>query len=291
VDFEYFATRGFGTDHLYYRAVIGADNLIQAFAIYISEGASEPLSLIYFYVISLLPLDSDWKFDLARIIMYFLIIWNFRRQTFPLLFITIIYFNPLMFTMFQSNLRQALAFSLLVYLLTLRFRHMAFLLATMAHSSVIIVYAVLNYRYTILTALVTVGLLIGIIFAADNNEYLLQWSNVAYSKINSRILVTEIQDLGFLIHLSFILIIYLSMNQRNLRVKRSSVLVSLSIFTLFICLMFFNNIAQRLVVYVWLLPIMKLHSYNDRDISTKTNLPLLIMALYTLLLWMKTLTL
>lgn len=287
VDYEYFQYRGFGTDHLYYRKIINSNDFREAFSIFISESASEPLSLMYFYLISCLPLDDIWKFDLARMIIYIVGIWNFRKQTLPLLFVTAIYFSPLMFTMFNSNLRQALAFSSLVFFITHRRWHIAFLTATMMHLSVLVVYLVANYRHLIVVLFIFMILFIVVFAIGGSSEVFSQWIGAVSKKFIWRIRVTEIQNLGYLIHLFFALIIFLVMNQKFLVIKKSDLFVSISIFIIFICFIFFNNVAQRLVVYVWLLPILKLSACSVPSNIKKIYVPLFIVIMYSSINWFK----
>ena len=154
-----------------------------------------------------------------------------------------------MLTMFNSNLRQALAFSLLVYFLTRQHKFFAYLTAVASHGSVFVIIAAIALLKKIVAFALIIFIFTILNLIAFHDGYL--WMEVLVTKVEKRITFTNIQDFGYLVHLAFILFIYLLMNgDRHFKVKKSALMLSSFIFLMLLSLIFVNNVPQRITFFV-----------------------------------------
>lgn len=283
-DFDFFETRGFGYDHIYYKGLLESSNLNSFLIKYISEGATEPLSAIFLYSFSLLPLGLEVKFFLVRLIIFLIFILGCRSSNRLFFFGIFLYLTPLMQTLFQSNLRQGLSISVMVLLLPWWSSLLPYFIGTLAHfgTSIILAFRILSNRYYLLIAPLTiVAIFIGLLpyLPAD-------FINTLSLKLEARIKIVKIGSVGYLFHLIIILSIYLISRSRSfMRLDKKSFLLSISIFTLFFFLLPLNNVPQRLIPFVWFLPIHNL--YQDSN-TRNVRIIFIILLIYTFLMWVKT---
>lgn len=284
LDFNFFETRGFGYDHLYYKKLIVNQDLRNFLFAYISEGATEPISAAFFYGASILPVSQEYKFFLVRELIFLIYIYRFCSSKRLFVFGFLLYLTPLMQTLFQSNLRQGLSIAILVFLLPAWTGVVPFILGSLSHLSIS---ALLLLRvFTRSSALYVVAPLIGLlIFLAP---YLMpdDFITTLIAKIEARVKVTEIQNIGYFVHLFVVIFIYLFLKKGRLyKFSARKLYLSFLILIFFIVCAPLNNVPQRLIPLVWLLPIYEF--YQNKKISNYM-VPVGFLLFYLVLMWVKT---
>lgn len=287
IDFIFFENRGFGYDHHYYKKLLISEGFGKFFITYISEGATEPISAVFFYALSNLAGSETLKFFLAREIIFLLFIYRFHKSNKIFIFGILLYLTPLMQTLFQSNLRQGLAIAILVFLLPIWRNFTPFLLGTLSHLSIsfLLILRIFNQKKILLFSSILMPLLIFLVITLMPDNLL----NTLNDKLEARMKITEIQNLGYFFHLFLILLIYLFLTEgRNDRLNSKKVYITSVVFLFFVLCIPLNNVPQRLIPLVWLLPI---YDLCCRDTHWNYKIPISLLSIYFILMWLKTLLL
>ena len=284
INFSFFEVRGFGYDHLYYKKLLTNQDFKSFFIIYISEGATEPISALFFYTISALALTEDLKFFLAREIIFLIFIYRFFNSNQKFMFGILIYLTPLMQTLFQSNLRQGLSIAILVFLLPIWKSLVPFIIGSLSHLSVstLVLLRVLRRKSTLFFSIFLIPALIALISSFMHVDLF----NTLSEKLVARFKVTEIQNIGYLFHLFIIILIYLFLNDGSIaRLNVRKVYIAFAVILFFIVCIPLNNVPQRLVPIVWLLPIYEIY----KNVSPRNyTIPLCLLFIYFTIMWLKT---
>ena len=284
INFNFFETRGFGGDHIYYRELLASSDFNVFLIKYISEGATEPLSAVFLYSISLLPLDEDFKFFFARLFIFLLFIGGCRSSDKLFYFGAIVYLTPLMQTLFQSNLRQGFSVALIVSLLPLWRSAIPFFIGALAHTGsfvVLLLRMISNNTYFLVLALFGSVLALGLIQFLPSDI-----SNTLAIKVAARTKLTGVEKFGYVAHPIIILSIYLISNSRSFfRLDKKALWVCILALTLLMTLLPFNDVARRLIPFFWFLPIYTIYrNSNLRNVEIMFAMTLV----YFIAMWIKT---